>query len=146
MRNGFSSRIRLGSCALAAALVVGLVAAVPGASGFASGTYRGTTSQDGTDGQPLHLQLKVNKRKTKVTVVFFELSAPPCAGKGGLQYAGLTARIRRNGTFTAPSPGDGFYGDVSGSFVRRRASGTASYDVESAGCHAGDVTWSARKG
>ena len=132
---------RLGRAVLVATIAAGLLVATPGVAGFKSGTYSGTTSQPGQ-----HLQLKVNKRKTRVTVVFFELDAPPCGGKGGLQYAGLTTKIKKSGKFNAPSPGDGFYGFVKGKFKGKRASGTAKYKVKASGCDAGDVTWTAEKG
>ena len=136
---------RRGAAIMSVVFAIGVIAAAPATAGFKSGTYSGKTSQDDGAGHPLHLQLKVNKRKTRVTVVFFELSAPPCAGKGGLQYAGLHARIKPTGRFKALSPGDGFYGYVKGKFKGRTASGTATYDVDSSGCHAGNVTWTARK-
>jgi hypothetical protein len=124
-----------------AAAVLGLgVFTAPGLGGFKSGTYSGATSQG------LNLQLKVNSAKTKMTVVFFEFSAPPCGGKGGLQYAGLKAKIRSDGTFKAKSPADGYYGYVKGRFHGRYADGRALYHYDPSGCNSGDVTWSAEKG
>jgi hypothetical protein len=136
------------SVALAGVVVVlaaGLIMATPGLAGFKSGNYTGTTSQNDEGGFPHDLALQVNRAKTKVTVVFFELEADPCKGVGGLQYAGLTARIRSTGKFKALSPGDGFYGYVKGKFDGRRAEGTAIYNPEGTGCDSGEVTWTARK-
>jgi hypothetical protein len=137
------TRVWLGALLVGLALA-GLIAA-PGTAGFKSGTYTGKTSQDDEGGSPHDLMLKVNRKKTKVTVVFFELEADPCKGTGGLQYAGLTAKIRRSGKFKALSPGDGFYGYVKGKFDGRKATGTARYTFESTGCESGVVTWRARK-
>ena len=39
--------------------------------GFTYGTFSGTTSQDDAAGDPHNLLLNVNRKKTKVTVVFF---------------------------------------------------------------------------
>jgi hypothetical protein len=108
--------------------------------GFSRGAYTGATSQG--EG----LSLSVNKKKTKVTVVFFEFDAPPCGGPGGLQYAGLTDKIKPSGKFNVPSPGDGFYGYVKGKFDGRKAAGTALYHFDSAGCDSGVVDWEAEKG
>jgi hypothetical protein len=125
---------------VAATLLVVAIAITPALAGFKSGTYSGTTSQAGQN-----LQLSVNKAKTKVIVVFFEFDAPPCGGMGGLQYAGLEAKIKKSGKFKALSPGDGFYGFVKGKFKGSKASGTAKYHWEEQGCDAGDVTWTAEK-
>jgi hypothetical protein len=130
---------RIGGATVAAA-VLALVLTAPGLAGFKSGNYSGTTSQGKS------LGLKVNSAKTKVTVVYFEFSAPPCGGKGGLQYAGLKAKIRSDGTFKAKSPADGYYGYVKGRFHGRYADGRALYHYDPSGCNSGDVTWSAEKG
>jgi hypothetical protein len=126
-------------------LVMGLIVAAPGLA-FKSGTYSGTTSQDDEGGDPHDLQLKVNRKKTRVTVVFFELEADPCKGTGGLQYAGLKAKIRDDGTFKAKSPADGFYGYVKGRLHGRVADGKARYHFDASGCESGIVTWEAHKG
>jgi len=139
------SRRSLVTAGAAVLLVMGLIVAAPGLA-FKSGTYSGTTSQDDEGGDPHNLQLKVNRKKTRVTVVFFELEADPCKGTGGLQYAGLKAKIKDSGKFKALSPGDGFYGYVKGKFQGRQAEGTALYEVEASGCDSGEVTWEAEKG
>ena len=123
----------IGAVVLALALVPVL------AQGFKSGTYSGDTSQ----GQSL--QLKVNKAKTKVTVVFFEFVAPPCGGMGGLQYAGLTGKLRNSGKFRVLSPADGYYGYVKGKFEHHSADGTALYHYDPSGCNSGEVTWTAER-
>jgi hypothetical protein len=123
----------------ALASVAVLVMAAPALAGFKPGTYSGTTSQ------AENVQLLVNKKKTKVTVVFFEFNAPPCGGAGGTQYAGLTTKIKPSGRFNAPSPGDGFYGYVKGKFDGKKASGTALYHFDKLGCDSGVVDWTAKK-
>ena len=133
------------AAAVVVALAAGLMAATPGLAGFKSGTYTGTTSQNDEGGFPHDLMLKVNRAKTKVNVVFFEFEADPCKGIGGLQYAGLTARIKRSGRFEALSPADGFYGYVKGQFQGGNASGTALYHYDASGCNSGVVNWTAAK-
>ncbi len=128
---------------LVAALALGVA---PGFGGFQSGLYTGTTSQDDEGGDPHDLQLQVNKKRNKVSVVFFEFEADPCKGTGGLQYAGLKAPIRDNGKFKALSPGDGFYGYVKGRFHGQIADGTARYHYDPSGCESGVVNWTADKG
>ncbi len=127
-------------------LVALSLSAAPAHGGFTYGTFSGTTSQDDEAGDPHNLQLNVNRKKTKVTVVFFELEADPCKGTGGLQYAGLTAPIRDNGKFKALSPANGFYGYVKGRFHGQMADGTARYHHDPTGCESGVVNWTARKG
>jgi hypothetical protein len=133
-------KVRLGVVMVIGAMAAGLVLATPGFAGFKPGTYTGTSSQAGQN-----LQLQVNKKRTKVNVVFFEFDAPPCGGVGGLQYAGLQAKIKPSGKFNAPSPGDGFYGYVKGKFNGRKASGTARYHFDASGCESGVVDWTAHK-
>ena len=87
----------------------------------------------------------MNKKKTKVNVVFFEFNAPPCGGTGGLQYAGLEGKIKKSGKFNVPSPGDGFYGYVKGKFKGKSAEGTALYHFDKFGCDSGEVTWTAER-
>jgi hypothetical protein len=132
---------------LALAVAAALVLATPAPAGVKAGTYSGTTSQQDEAGDALPLQLKVSRNKKKVTVVFFELSAPPCGGggMGTLQYAGLVAKIKRNGSFNAKSPP---YGYVKGKFNGKKAKGTARYEVHQNGvdCDSGKITWSARRG
>jgi hypothetical protein len=137
--------VRIGTALAALALAAVLVAATPGLAGFKSGKYTGKTSQDDEGGNPHDLALKVNRKKTRVSVIYFELEADPCKGTGGLQYAGLKAKIKRSGKFKALSPGDGFYGYVKGKFKGKRASGTAVYNPEGTGCDSGIVEWKARK-
>ena len=118
--------------------VVGLlmlaIAVVPSLAGFRTGIYPGTTSQ------ATNLSLQVMKKK-KVNVVFFELLSPPCAG----QYAGLEAKLRKNGKFKALSPADGLYGYVKGKVNGNKASGTARYTHPELPCDSGEVTWTAEK-
>jgi hypothetical protein len=118
-------KVRLGVVMVIGAMAAGLVLATPGFAGFKPGTY--------------------TKKRTKVNVVFFEFDAPPCGGMGGLQYAGLQAKIKPSGKFNAPSPGDGFYGYVKGKFNGRKASGTARYHFDASGCESGVVDWTAHK-
>jgi hypothetical protein len=115
--------------AVAVAVLVLCVGVSPSFA-FKSGAYSGTSAQQDQVGDPEHLALKVNKAKTKVQVIFFELY---CPGLPGLQYAGLSAHLSPTGTFKALSPGDGFYGYVKGKFSGRRATGTVTYD-NTTGC------------
>jgi len=134
-----SGRVTRAACGLAVVAALGLgVWVTPGVAGFKSGIYSGTSSQPDQ-----HLQLKVNRAKTKITVVFFELDAPPCGGLGGLQYAGLKAHLRSNGKFKALSPGDGFYGYVKGRVHGAQGDGTARYHADASGCETGVLTWEA---
>ena len=137
--------VRIGMALASLMLAASLVIVAPGTAGFKSGNYSGTTSQDDEGGDPHNLALTVNRKKTRVSVIFFELEADPCKGTGGLQYAGLKAKIKRSGKFKALSPGDGFYGYVKGKFKGRRASGTALYNPEGTGCDSGVVEWKAKK-
>lgn len=102
----------------------------PSFAGFQSGAYNGTTERLDQNGDPDHLSLKVNKAKTRVQVIYFELY---CPGLPGLQWAGLSAVIKPNATFKALSPGHGFYGYVKGKFSGKRATGIVTYD-NTVGC------------
>jgi hypothetical protein len=130
--------------ALAAAAAVA-VSAVPSTASKLSTTPIKAGQFSGKTSQGLHMALKVNSRKRTLQVVFFELKAPPCGApeQGGLQYAGLQAKVNRIGHFKALSPGNGFYGYVEGDLHRNKASGTAVYHVASRGCNSGTVTWHA---
>ena len=138
-------RLRFGALMVIGVMAAALILATPGLAGFKSGTYTGTTSQDDEGGDPHDLMLQVNKKRTKVSVVFFELEADPCKGMGGLQYAGLSAKIKPSGKFNALSPADGFYGYVKGKFDGSKAAGTARYHFDESGCESGVVDWTARK-
>jgi hypothetical protein len=128
------------ACAIGIAAVAACVAASPGFASIKSGYYDGKSSQTDQIGDPEHLSLRVNKSKTTVTVIYFELY---CPGLPGLQYAGLSGPIKPNGDFKALSPGNGFYGKVRGRFSGKKATGTVTYD-NTTGCDIGpDVTWSA---
>jgi hypothetical protein len=131
--------------ATAGVLVVALATAPAGLAGFKSGTYTGNSDQPDNNG----LMLTVNKKKTKVNLVFFEWSAKqiaPCGGgPGGAQWAGLTAKIKPTGKFKVLSPADGFYGYVKGKFNGRKAEGTAYYHYDELGCDSGIVDWTAHK-
>jgi hypothetical protein len=139
---------RAAAAALTSALAATLALASPTSASFdfASGPFSGKTSQRDQAGNYLPLQLNVSKNKKRVTVVFFELSAPPCGGggMGTLQYAGLTARIKPDGSFIAKQDP---YGSVKGNLDGRVAKGTARYRVSQGGvaCDSGRVTWRARK-
>ncbi|HYH62349.1 MAG TPA: hypothetical protein VD766_10830 [Solirubrobacterales bacterium] len=111
-------------------------------AGFKSGTYSGTTSQEDSAGNPKPLQLSVNKKKTKVSVVFFELEAPPCGGKGGLQWAGIEGKIKDNGKFKIK---DDPYGYIKGRFHGSMADGTARYAYKPSGCDSGVITWASER-
>jgi hypothetical protein len=116
------------------------MAASPALANFQSGYYNGKSSQTDQVGDPEHLSLKVNKAKTSVQVIYFELY---CPGYPGLQYAGLKGPIKPNGEFKALSPAHGYYGKVRGRFSGRKATGTVTYNNQN-GCDIGpDVTWSA---
>jgi hypothetical protein len=141
MRDGTRTRRRNATSILALAVVLSLVVAVP-VLAFKSGTYSGTTSQEDTAGDPKPLQLKVNRQKSKVTIVFFELEAPPCGGTGGLQYAGGKTAIRASGKFKWVNEP---YGYVKGQFQHNEASGTALYEFAGAGCNSGEITWTAER-
>lgn len=131
---------------IALAVLVPAVWVAPAIGGFAHGSFSGTTSQLDEGNEPHNLGLSVNRAKTKVTVVYFELEADPCKGTGGLQYAGLQGKIHDNGKFKALSPADGFYGYVKGRFHGQMADGTARYHFDDTGCESGVVTWQAHKG
>jgi hypothetical protein len=145
-----SSRHLARPVAIAMSLVVAAAAflAIPASADrdYKAGTYSGKTSQKDESGKYLRLQLKVKPNKREVTVVFFELSAPPCGGgeMGTLQYAGLKADIMPNGSFNAQQDP---YGSVRGNFDGNKAEGTARYKVNQRGvnCDSGRVTWRARK-
>jgi hypothetical protein len=138
MRFFRSGRRRAVIGALAAALVA--ASASPAFADFKSGAYNGTSSQTDQVGDPESLSLKVNKAKTSVQVIFFELY---CPGLPGLQYAGLKGPIKPNGEFRALSPAHGYYGAVRGRFSGKKATGTVTYNNGN-GCDIGpDVTWSA---
>jgi hypothetical protein len=128
------------------ALVAAMVVAAPAVPSVKAGTYSGTTSQKDEVGDALPLQLQVNKKKKKVSVIFFELSAPPCGGgMGTLQYAGLVTKLKKNGTFKAKfAP----YGYVKGKFKGKKAKGTARYEVHQNGvdCDSGVISWTAKRG
>jgi len=141
---------RLGGIATGVvASAVLITALVPGALGrgtvkFSAGSYSGHSNQKDEVGDPLPLQLSVSKNKKRVTVVFFELSAPPCGGggMGTLQYAGLRAHIS-NGAFKAKADP---YGYVRGKFSGRKATGTALYEVHQMGVNCEtppNLKWSA---
>jgi hypothetical protein len=135
-----------GAVALAvAAAAVLAVSAVPSTASKSSTTPLKAGKFSGKTSQGLHMALKVNNRKRTLQVVFLELKAPPCGApeQGGLQYAGLPAKVNRIGHFKALSPGNGFYGYVEGDLHRNKASGTAVYHVASRGCDSGTVTWHA---
>ena len=138
-------RSRFGAVMVIGVLAAGLVLAAPGVAGFKSGTYTGSSEQPDNNG----VMLTVNKKRTKVNLVFFEWSATqiaPCGGgPGGTQWAGLTARIKPTGKFKVLSPADGFYGYVKGKFNGRRAEGTAYYHFDKLGCDSGIVDWAAEK-
>jgi hypothetical protein len=119
------------------AVVLSLVVAVP-VLAFKSGTYSGTTSQTDTGGTPEALQLKVNKKKTKVNIVFFELEAPPCDGSH-LSYAGERTAVRASGKFKWES--EFGYGFVKGQFQHNEAEGTARW--QGGACDSGLITWTA---
>ena len=135
--NGRTRRSAGAGLVVCAVIAAGIWAA-PSPAGFSSGTYSGDTSQPNNS-----IQLNVNRKKTKMTVVFFEYDAPPCA-EG--QYAGLQAKVRDNGKFRALSPADGFYGFVKGRFHGRIADGTARWHFDAQGCDTGVVNWEAEKG
>jgi hypothetical protein len=128
--------------ALAGSALLLAVAVAPGLAdyNFKSGAYNGKSSQMDQVGDPEHLSLKVNKAKTSVQVIYFELY---CPGLPGLQYAGLKGPIKPNGEFKALSPAHGYYGQVRGRFSGKKATGTVTYN-NTTGCDIGpDVTWSA---
>ena len=127
--------------ALAAGTVLALlaIAITPALAGFKSGIYAGKTSQDA------NFQLSVNKKKTKVNLIFFEFIAPPCGGPGGTQYAGLESKIKESGKFNIPSPGDGFFGYVKGKFKGGKVQGTALYHFDELGCDSGVVDYTGEK-
>jgi hypothetical protein len=107
---------------------------------FKSGTYSGTTSQVDAVGDPKPLQLKVNKKKNKVTIGFFELEAPPCGPN--LQFSGGKTAVRASGKFKWEHPS---YGYVKGQVHHNEAEGTARYKFDPRGCDTGVVTWTAER-
>jgi hypothetical protein len=150
-----TSRTRKGTrVALPLAVAVGLgttLALAPAGTAagdfdFKSGNFTGKTSQKDESGAYLPLQLSVSKDKKTVTVVFFELSAPPCGGggMGTLQYAGLKAKVKKNGSFNAKFKP---YGSVKGNLDGSIAKGTARYEVHQNGvnCDSGRITWRAKR-
>lgn len=126
-----------GRVMLSTIAAVALLGVIPGAAAadWKSGTYSDTTSQGKT------FSLDVTQKKVNVT--FFGFTAPPCGGEGGLQFAGLQAKIKSTGRFKAVF---GDYGYVKGRLKGRNASGTALYHFDSEGCNSGEVTWTAHKG
>ena len=133
-RNG-RSRIALGAVG-ACAVLVALVAA--SAFGFKHGTYQGTTSQMDGGGDPQPLMLDVNRKKTKVNIVFFEFSGPGCAP--GTQVAGEKTAVRASGKFKWE---DEFYGFIKGQFQHNEAEGTA--ELGGGPCDSGPITWTAER-
>ncbi len=136
-RGGRRRIVRAGLALGAVGLSVVVLAGSGLASSKAASYFPGTTSQ----GKGLQLQVS----KKKVIVNYFQFTAPPCGGVGGLQFAGLEAKRKDNGKFKALSPADGYYGFVKGKVVGRRASGTAHYQFPEQGCDSGEVTWTAEK-
>ncbi|MGI9021153.1 MAG: hypothetical protein ACR2G3_10635 [Solirubrobacterales bacterium] len=118
---------------------VALLGAIPGAAAadWRSGTYTGTTSQGKT------LQLDVTQRRVNIT--FFGYVAPPCGGAGGVQFAGVKARIGSTGRFKYQEP---YYGGfIKGRLQGRRVEGTAAYYFSNAttSCDSGIVTWTGKR-
>ena len=137
----FTGRVRRllagGGLALGAvALLTLALAAGPGlASSKATAYYPGTTSQDKT--------LALSLEGKNVNVTWFGFDSPPCGGPGGTQYAGLQAKLKKNGKFKAAPSSD--YGYVKGKLKGRKFTGTARHTLPELGCDSGVVTWTAKK-
>ncbi len=92
---------------------------------FKTGTYTGTSNQV----QRNALQLDIKKKK--VSVVFFDFYNPACVYPCMQpSWAGISGKIEKKGKkgeFEVPSPGDGYYGYVSGTVKRKKAHGSVYY-------------------
>jgi hypothetical protein len=109
----------------AAAALTLLVADVGAAAKWKQGTYTGNSEQ----AQNNALQLDIKKKR--VTVVFFEFYDPgctyPCMQP---QWAGLSGKIKKKGKkgkFEVQSPGDGYYGYLTGTVKGKKAHGSVYY-------------------
>ena len=113
---------------VAAAAALALLVADVGAAKakWKQGTYSGSSEQ----AQNNALQLDIKKKQ--VTVVFFEFYDPTCTYPCMQpQWAGLTGKIKKKGKkgkFEVQSPGDGYYGYLTGTVKGKKAKGSAYYD------------------
>ncbi len=144
MRIKGSRRSRLALTGLVPAAMAALcLVAAPSMGAIKSGTYQGTSNQVDSVGDPKPLMLSVNKKKTKVSIVFFEFTGPTCPPT--IQYAGETTRLKPSGKFQWI---DEFgYGFIKGKFNGNKATGTMLYaGPPPTSCNTGpDVTWEASR-
>lgn len=145
MPNIGRARMRTARGGLALTAVAFSILAIGVGSGVASfhtGTYAGSSNQGGRI-----LSLTATKKNVHLTYFDYQDSCDNGTFANG-SYAGLDAKIKKNGKFTIKGPGT--TGFVKGKFKGKKASGTAFHGLRGENgvyCSTGpDVTWTAKKG